>query len=109
MLPFRSPVLVRFGNDLSSFSTHWKSISAYPAYDYGKYTGFYPGYTTGYGGYAGVPVATSATGYGKIIQPATTTYSKVIHSYPHYGTAVGAVSPALGYSGVAGYHGGYVY
>ncbi|XP_062555385.1 shematrin-like protein 2 [Armigeres subalbatus] len=83
--------------------------AAYPAYDYGKYTGFYPGYTTGYGGYAGVPVATSATGYGKIIQPATTTYSKVIHSYPHYGTAVGAVSPALGYSGVAGYHGGYVY
>ncbi|XP_065079566.1 prisilkin-39-like [Ochlerotatus camptorhynchus] len=85
--------------------------AAYPAYDYGKYTGFYPGYSTGYSGlgYAGVPVAASATGYGKIIQPATTTYSKVVHSYPHYGSTVGAVSPALGYSGIAGYHGGYVY
>lgn len=92
-------------------STNLFNFSAYPAYDYAKYTGFYPGYTTGYGGvgYAGIPVATTATGYGKIVQPATTTYSKVIHSYPHYGTTVGAVSPALGYTGVAGYHGGYVY
>ncbi|XP_029728701.2 uncharacterized protein LOC115266549 [Aedes albopictus] len=96
----------------SGYATIPVASAAYPAaYDYAKYTGFYPGYTTGYSGlgYAGIPVATSATGYGKIVQPATATYSKVIHSYPHYGTTVGAVSPALGYTGVAGYHGGYVY
>ncbi|KAL9697324.1 hypothetical protein quinque_000765 [Culex quinquefasciatus] len=90
----------------------------------GKYTGytggFYPaGYTTGYNGYSGyggyggygaIPVV-AGTGYGKIVQPAaaaaTTSYSKVIHSYPHYSSTVG-VAPAIGYSGLAaGYHYGY--
>ncbi|XP_021707098.1 shematrin-like protein 1 [Aedes aegypti] len=104
--PVASTTVIKAG-----YATVPVASAAYPAYDYAKYTGFYPGYTTGYGGvgYAGIPVATTATGYGKIVQPATTTYSKVIHSYPHYGTTVGAVSPALGYTGVAGYHGGYVY
>ncbi|XP_055543531.1 shematrin-like protein 1 [Wyeomyia smithii] len=71
---------------------------------YGKYGyhGFYPGYSTGYGalGYGTLPAATS---YAKVVQPATTSYSKVVQTYPHYGTA------ALGYSGLAGYHGGYLY
>ncbi|XP_053691022.1 shematrin-like protein 1 [Sabethes cyaneus] len=71
---------------------------------YGKYGyhGFYPGYGTGYGalGYGAVPAASS---YAKVVQPATTSYSKVVQTYPHYGTA------AVGYTGLAGYHGGYLY
>ncbi|XP_055639820.1 prisilkin-39-like isoform X2 [Toxorhynchites rutilus septentrionalis] len=79
---------------------------------YTGYSGFYPGYTTGYNalGYGGLPAAVGTSYAGKFVQPAATaTYSKVIHSYPHYGTSVAAVSPALGYTGISGYHGGYVY
>ncbi|XP_058818750.1 shematrin-like protein 1 [Topomyia yanbarensis] len=92
----------------------YSGIPAAASAGYGGYGyhGFYPGYTTGYStgysglGYGAIPAASGAS-YAKVVQPATTAYSKVIHTYPHYGSTVG--SPALGYSGIGGYHGGYVY
>uniref|UniRef100_A0A182IJY7 Uncharacterized protein n=1 Tax=Anopheles atroparvus TaxID=41427 RepID=A0A182IJY7_ANOAO len=75
------------------------------------YTGFYPasygGFgTTGYGAFA------APATYSKIVHPATSTYTKVIQTYPSATVGVvsaGAASPVVsGYGGV-GSLGGYVY
>ncbi|XP_055612540.1 uncharacterized protein LOC129759157, partial [Uranotaenia lowii] len=70
-------------------------------------TGYTTSYQTGYGGLgygSGIPVASAAAGYGKLVHPGTTTYQKVVQTYPHLGSTVGAVAPALGYTSLAGYH-----
>uniref|UniRef100_A0A182QSX2 Uncharacterized protein n=1 Tax=Anopheles farauti TaxID=69004 RepID=A0A182QSX2_9DIPT len=67
------------------------------------YGGFYP---ASYGGYS-TAFAAPAT-YSKIVHPATSTYTKVIQTYPS-ATLVAAGSPAVAsYTGVSGL-GGYVY
>ncbi|XP_058117156.1 uncharacterized protein LOC131288869 [Anopheles ziemanni] len=76
------------------------------------YTGFYP---AGYGGFGtagyGTAFAAPAT-YSKIVHPATSTYTKVIQTYPSATVGVvsaGAAAPVVsGYGGV-GSLGGYVY
>uniref|UniRef100_A0A182PW47 Uncharacterized protein n=1 Tax=Anopheles epiroticus TaxID=199890 RepID=A0A182PW47_9DIPT len=73
------------------------------------YGGYYPGSYGGFGtaGYGYGGFAAPAT-YSKIVHPATSTYTKVIQTYPS-ATLVAAGTPAVAsYTGV-GSLGGYVY
>nr|XP_040228681.2 shematrin-like protein 1 [Anopheles coluzzii] len=74
------------------------------------YGGFYPasygGFGTGGYGYGGF--AAPAATYSKIVHPATSTYTKVIQTYPSAAVVAAGTPAVASYTGV-GSLGGYVY